>query len=318
MNGTSIAKFLMKLAETHPISPDTKIGELQEVFRHNVFLYASETRQKQLMLASSMAKYRSELDYPWDTYFGLQLSPFLEDKVVLDLGCFNGGRSVAWFERYKMDMLFGVDVDQVFIHSATQFATFKNVKATFTVSKGEELPFEETTFDAVLSFDVFEHVQNLEKTLDECWRVLKPGGRLFVVFPGYFHPIEHHLGLATQMPFIHYFFNSKTLINAYCQILDERGNEAYWYRRHSSEPEKWERCNTINGTTLSRFKRLLRNRHWTVVLHSRRPIGSIGRNITKQKFSLMLSRLCYPLACLPGIQEICLHRITYILQKNGQ
>ncbi len=316
MNAIKIAKLLMKLRERIPSSPDNKLGELQEVFRHDIFLNASESKKKELMLKSSNSKYTSELAYPWDNYFGVDISPYLNSKVVLDLGCFNGGRGVAWFERYKLDKIFGIDVDQVYIDSATQFASSKDINAEYKVAKGERLPFEDATFDAVLSFDVFEHVQNIQSTLDECWRVLKPNGKLFVVFPSYFHPIEHHLGLVTKTPFFHYFFSNKTLITAYNEILDERGQDAYWYKRDSSKPEPWERCHTINGTTLKKFKSIIENKNWEIALHSRKPIGSIGRNISKKKWLLAISYLFYPLTFLPGIQEIMLHRITYILEKK--
>jgi hypothetical protein len=67
------------------------------------------------MLKSSNAKYASELEYPWDSYFDIDISPYLHNKMISDLGCFNGGRGVAWFEKYKLYKLFGIDVSQTFI-----------------------------------------------------------------------------------------------------------------------------------------------------------------------------------------------------------
>lgn len=317
MNSIQIAKSLMKLRETSPPPPDENFGELQEVFRHDFFLEASESKKRELMLESSNAKYVSELHYPWDNYFGIDISPYLNNKVVLDLGCFNGGRGAAWFERYNLDKLFGIDVDQVYIDAATQFASTKQINAEYKVAKGEQLPFEDETFDAVLSFDVFEHVENVQNTLNECWRVLKPNGKLFVVFPGYFHPIEHHLSLVTLTPCFHYFFSSETLISAYNKIIEERGHDAYWYKRCLSSPESWERCNTINGTTLRKFRNIIENRYWKTVLHSKKPIGSIGRNVSSKKWPLFMSYLFYPFMFIPGIQEIVLHRITYVLEKQS-
>ena len=315
MNFIPIAKLLMKLREQIPTSPDINVGELQEIFRHDIFMKASEQIKKEIMLKSSNTKYESELEYPWDNYFGIDLSPYLNNKTILDLGCFNGGRGVAWFERYKLVKLFGIDVEQVFIDAATQFASIKGINCKYMVAKGEKLPFEDETFDAVLSFDVFEHVKDLQKTLNECWRVLKPNSKLFVVFPSYFHPIEHHLSLVTRTPMLHYFFSSETLISAYNEIIEERGNEAYWYNRFSKRPELWERCNTINGTTLKKFRNTIENKDWKIILHSRLPIGRIGRNVSKIKWLLGVSCVLSPFTYIPGIQEIALHRITFVLEK---
>jgi len=315
MNTVKLAKSLMKLRERWPRSPDDEVGELQEVFNHKVYLDASDEIKKEIMLKSSTAKFHGEFDYPWDAYFGMDLAPLLHNKTILDVGCFTGGRSAAWYQRYALKKIYGIDVDPIYMEAATQFAKHKRIDAEFKVAQGEELPFDDSTFEAVFSFDVFEHVRNVQHTLDECWRVLKPGGRLFVVFPGYYHPIEHHLGLVSMTPFFHYFFSSKTIIRAYYEILQERGDEAYWYNRQSPEPEPWERCHTINGTTLVEFKRYLKHKNWKIVMQSRKPLGSIGRNISKSKLAGLIAAIFYPMTYIPGIQEIALHRFTYILEK---
>jgi len=317
MMGVQLAKSLMKKWEAFPPSPGADAGELQEVFRHAIFVNGTEAERKAIMLESSKSKYRTELAYPWDHYFGMDIAPLLHAKVALDLGCFTGGRGVAWFERYRLNSLTGIDVRQEFIDAATQFAALKKIPADYRVAVGEELPFDDGSLDAILSYDVFEHVQNVRYTLEECHRVLKKGGRLFVVFPSYFHPTEHHLALATRLPCIHYFFGAETLIRAYYEILEERGESAYWYKRSSPRLESWEKGNTINGTTLAQFRRFIRERDWKVVLHSRKPIGSIGRNASKLRAAALLSRPFGLATNIPGLREMFLHRITYILQKNG-
>jgi SAM-dependent methyltransferase len=48
---------------------------------------------------------------------------------------------------------------------------------------GKTLPFGDSTFDALVSFETFEHVFNLGEIMLEVTRVLKPGGRLLVTTP---------------------------------------------------------------------------------------------------------------------------------------
>jgi SAM-dependent methyltransferase len=315
MMSVQLAKSFMRLREAIPAPPDDRVGELQEIFRHRIFLQGSETARRAIMLESSRSKYESELAYPWDHYFGRSLAPLLGDKVALDLGCFTGGRSVAWFERYGLRFIHGIDVEPEYIEAATQFAATKHVPSRYHLAHGEELPFADGELDAILSFDVFEHVQDVRRTLAECRRILLRGGRLLVVFPSYFHPTEHHLALATRLPGIHYIFSGKTLVRAYHELLEERGDAACWYRRSSPQLERWERGNTINGTTLAKFRRLIREGGWKVVLHSAKPIGSIGRNASKLRGAALLSPALGLAARVPGLREIFLHRITYILEK---
>ncbi len=317
MTSVQVAKTIMKFREIAPTAPKIgSIGELQEIFRHPVFLEGSEVERRAIMLESARSKYQSELAYPWDHYFGQSLEPFLRNKVALDLGCFTGGRSAAWYERYHLSYLNGIDVEQDFINAATQFAALKGLRARYHVAQGEALPFGDGELDAILSFDVFEHVRDVGRTLEECHRVLKIGGRLFVVFPSYFHPLEHHLALVTRLPGIHYFFSGRTLVRAYYEILEERGDAARWYRRRSPQLEPWERGNTINGTTFTQFKELVRRGGWKVVLQAKRPIGAIGRNVSKSRAAALLSGPFALGARLPGFREVCLHRITYILERS--
>ena len=310
-----LAKQLMQLREVFPLPTGDQIGELQEVFNHPRFTRGSEEERYAIMRDSAAAKYRSEMDYPWDHYFGMDLTPWLKGKRALDLGCFTGGRGVAWAERYGLEHLIGVDVAEPFIAAARSFAASRQISADFRLAKAEGLPLEDASVDAVLSFDVLEHVQDVPGALAECRRVLIPGGHLFLVFPSYYQPIEHHLSLVTRSPGLQYLFSGATLLKAYCQILDERGAAANWYRRRSVELEPWERGNTINGTTLARFRRYVRDGGWVTRHHIRKPIGSIGRNASKSALLKGFSLLCYPLAFLPGFEEIFLHRISYILQK---
>jgi ubiquinone/menaquinone biosynthesis C-methylase UbiE len=48
---------------------------------------------------------------------------------------------------------------------------------------GEKLPFEDGSFDYVVSIEGIEHTENAFRFLRECSRVLKPGGQIFLTTP---------------------------------------------------------------------------------------------------------------------------------------
>ena len=54
---------------------------------------------------------------------------------------------------------------------------------TDVIGVGEELPFKDSSFDAVISIAVLEHVRNPFRCAEEIVRVLKPGGRLICCVP---------------------------------------------------------------------------------------------------------------------------------------
>jgi SAM-dependent methyltransferase len=168
-----LAEFLMRHRESE--RPCWANGaELNEIVRHPRFVQAPESERAALMMRSAQAKYESEIKYSWDHYFGMNLKPLLAGKRVLDLGSLYGGRSVAWAEKYQLANITGIDVNPIYIEAAARFAESKHVNAEFYVACGEKLPFESESFDAILTFDVLEHVQSPRSTLAECHRVYFP------------------------------------------------------------------------------------------------------------------------------------------------
>lgn len=113
------------------------------------------------------------------------------DLSILDFGC-GSGKSVCELKSLGYHA-FGCDV------------AFKNDDAVDTNELHDEntirlisfdpysIPFEDNTFDLIISNQVFEHVQNYEETISELHRVLKPGGSTIHIFPSKYNLIEPHV-----------------------------------------------------------------------------------------------------------------------------
>jgi SAM-dependent methyltransferase len=57
---------------------------------------------------------------------------------------------------------------------------------------GENLPFDESVYDLILSHEVLEHVADDRQAVQEMVRVLKPGGRGVIFVPNRGYPFETH------------------------------------------------------------------------------------------------------------------------------
>jgi len=54
-------------------------------------------------------------------------------------------------------------------------------------------PWDDSSVDMIHAISVLEHLKlTFIESLDECWRILKPGGALYVKFPIYTSPFIHH------------------------------------------------------------------------------------------------------------------------------
>ncbi len=105
---------------------------------------------------------------------------FAKDKRVLDYGCGSGYGSARMAKVAKH--VHAVDVAEDAIAYAQQHYERSNL--TFQcISPDSQLPFPDQSFDTVLSFQVFEHIEKAELYLAEIRRVLTVGGSLILVTP---------------------------------------------------------------------------------------------------------------------------------------
>jgi ubiquinone/menaquinone biosynthesis C-methylase UbiE len=97
-------------------------------------------------------------------------------NFILDLAC---GKGVLR-DYFRKNI---PDSKVVYVDKA--FAMIRGLKITYPDEmairgEGENIPFSEDKFDAVIIFNSFPHFSDKEKTISECYRVLKKGGKLIV------------------------------------------------------------------------------------------------------------------------------------------
>ncbi|MDP8909863.1 MAG: class I SAM-dependent methyltransferase [Chloroflexota bacterium] len=151
---------------------------------------------------------------------GADAREVLAGKRVLDLGCGYGGRTVWYAEHAQPASIVGVEIAESVVERCRAFARRRgHDEIEFRHAFGESLPFEDRTFDVVVSYDVQEHVQDPARTLEEIARVLSPGGEAWMVFPSYLGARASHLDYVTQVPFLHRIFDPDTILPVINQFL---------------------------------------------------------------------------------------------------
>jgi len=101
---------------------------------------------------------------------------------VLDIGSgpFPSGLCYKNAEIYCLDPLMGKYIEAGYpIHCYDS-------RAKFVQAMAEDIPFEDGYFDAVISVNAIDHVNDFAKTATEIQRVLKPGGRFRM--HAHYHP----------------------------------------------------------------------------------------------------------------------------------
>jgi len=120
-------------------------------------------------------------------------------ETVLDAGC-GTGRNLLYFLKSGVQV-YGVDLNPEAIVELKNLAgafSHINPDENFRVAAVEQLPFEEGSFDLVVSSAVLHFAENLEHfeaMLSAMWRVLKPGGYFFC-------RLASEIGIESLMRFI--------------------------------------------------------------------------------------------------------------------
>ena len=95
-------------------------------------------------------------------------------RRVLEVGC-GAGVDLARFAKGGASVV-GVDLSSSAIDLARANFEQQGLTGDFRVADGEALPFEDNSFDLVFAHGVVQYTADPKRLVEECRRVLKPGG----------------------------------------------------------------------------------------------------------------------------------------------
>jgi len=181
---------------------------------------------------------------------------------IFDLGC---GRGDAVFELARRGAnVIGIDYSEEGIEIAKSAFKVQSEKvrknSRFFVMNAKNLDFKENLFDAVISYDVFEHLykDELEVVMKNLSKILKPDGTLLV------HTETNKIYLDTTHPIWSYNIDhlliklNKILFKSKYPGLSKDPRNTYHKKQHVNEPTikyltNLFRCHNFSGKILNVF-----------------------------------------------------------------
>jgi len=109
--------------------------------------------------------------------FAIKMIP--RESTVLEVGC--GGGYGTYLLSQKVGKVIGLDIDKSAIAYVTE--KYGSENCVFSTYDGTKIPYAEETFNAVLSFQVIEHVEDDLNYVARIFSVLKPGGIFLLTTP---------------------------------------------------------------------------------------------------------------------------------------
>ena len=110
-------------------------------------------------------------------------SGFVRDKLCLDVGCGVGYGSAYLVRKGTKKVIGGDKSEDALSYARNTVKGSLNGALEFKLLDATSLPFADNSFDAVVSFEVIEHVEDYERFLSEIHRVLKRSGKLILSTP---------------------------------------------------------------------------------------------------------------------------------------
>ncbi len=253
---------------------------------------------------------------------------------VLEVGTGRGGKAIACAQAGMC--VTALDVDAEALRMGVEAAQRAGTAINFLVSDGAHLPFCADSFDAVLLDSVIEHVADPLALLQECYRVLKQGGIVFVVFPPFYGPLSGHLDDYILIPWFHLL--PRRIVKQHLFSLDQPIGIL-------SPRDAYAVYATLNRLTILQFRRIVRGtgfsfaywrvrpflthpgmrlavglltalRHPLRIEYWRTVLLRARREFTLGTFLLfLLLSVLTPLVFIPFVQEIAAGGVKAVLRK---
>ena len=230
-----------------------------------------------------------------------EIDEMFKGKTVLDVGCGAAGKTL-FYASQGVEKIYGLEILEKYREEADNLAAKLGLSHLFefVCADATKLPFEDSVVDTVIMNDAFEHIPDPEKALKEALRVLKPGGRVYINFPPYYHPFGAHLSDAIGLPWVHMFFSDKTLIKVYGDAVSSLpdGQERLDFRISKDDSGK-EYFSYINKLTIRRARKIVKDLGLTPVYHHEAPLRSYFKVFAK----------------IPVLKEMFVKMVVYVFEK---
>jgi ubiquinone/menaquinone biosynthesis C-methylase UbiE len=198
---------------------------------------------------------------------------------LLDVGCGFGAKAIFYALETPVRGVVGLDLSAERIEKARAWARERDVPAErlrFDVGDGRRMPFDDGSFDLLLSEDMIEHVTDVPAFLAECRRVLRPGGAVLMRGgPLAASPRGSHLYYQFGLPWVGLLFSRDAIREASRALPEPRG--VFLTMTHAQEIEQFEELNGVTPRQLTRmvdaagFERRL----WRWGPRAFRPLGAL-------------------------------------------
>ena len=177
-----------KLIKVNPVAASLTYMKIGDLFDRQGKFFLAKAAYQQAELARSLSNINEVIAFMRQN-FVLENQYFNLD--ILDNGCDPTGQQLAFLAEQTQGKVVGTNVYQGF---PLQTVKVRRPNNEFYQMDGQNLTFADYSFDLVISLNVLEHIPDPVPYLQECFRVMRPGGfGFFSWYPLWSGATGHHV-----------------------------------------------------------------------------------------------------------------------------
>jgi ubiquinone/menaquinone biosynthesis C-methylase UbiE len=207
----------------HPMTYGSVHGETE--YRDGTFTLGTREFFERLDREFYSLNYPLHDREPFDRLFAYEK---FKGAKVLEIGCGLGTMAMNWAQHEAH--VTAVDLNPTSVSQTKRRFELFGLHGDISLMDGNSLTFPDAEFDYVYSWGVLHHSPDLDRSLTEMMRVLKPGGHFGLMLYNR-HSILHWYGTCYIEGFLHYegrFLGPLDLASRYGDGSREEGNPHTW------------------------------------------------------------------------------------------
>lgn len=110
--------------------------------------------------------------------WAFEVCPLKNGEKVLDVGCGGGGNMVRIMKQCSESQVYGIDYSQTSVECSRKNTEKFSDRCSVSYGDAMFLPYDDNTFDRVVSFESIYFWTDPMKGIQEIMRVLKKGGKI--------------------------------------------------------------------------------------------------------------------------------------------
>jgi ubiquinone/menaquinone biosynthesis C-methylase UbiE len=132
--------------------------------------------------ATYARKHKKMVEKFGDEYSAKLVSRGFKGGRIIDVGCGPGGTAIVLANHFPQAEVYGIDLSEPLLNLAKVSTRLSDLheRVRFESADVHKIPYEDSSFDVVLSVNMVHLVEDPVQMLNEMERILAPNGMVFV------------------------------------------------------------------------------------------------------------------------------------------